>query len=556
MTLRYYQRDAVDACYRFLSEHPGRNPCIVLPTGAGKTHVIVQLCQDMQAWGGRVLVLAHVKELLGQAHEKLVGAGLRGVGLHSAGLKSRDMDSSVLVAGVQSVFRKGAELCGSVPFNMVVVDEAHRIPLDGDGMYRQLLDDLTLCNPKLRVVGLTATPYRTGTGYVCSDDHFLHEVCYEADIKELIAGGFLCRLASKRSRSEVDMTGVSVRSGDYVGTEMEQRFNQADHVAAAVNEMMALTQKRKKVLVFCCGIDHAANVAYMLEAAGESVRLVTSQHEGRDKAIKAFKEGRCKYLCNVNVLTEGFDATDIDAVVLLRATVSPGLYYQMVGRGLRIDPRKQDCLVLDYGGNIARHGTIDNLVIKPKGGGNKDGEAPVKSCPECQEMIHASLLYCSNCGFQFEDREPNHEETAADQAVVGRPHESFDVCTVGYSLHIKKDNPDAPKSMRVTYYQGDHMGAIADEWVCVEHTGFAFEKASQWWRRRCNGKMPTSAEQAVSYANRGGLTEPTKIVVERIPGKPFKKIIAYELAPPVNSGDVASEEELIAGVFEDEEIPW
>lgn len=544
--LRYYQREAVDATYQFLGSHTGRNPCVVLPTGAGKTHVIAQFCRDVISWGGRVLVLAHVKELLEQADEKLTLAGLK-PSVYSASLKRREKDGAVVVAGIQSVYKRGLDLAGTQGFSVVVVDEAHRIPTEGNGMYVQLLDDLIAANPKLRVIGLTATPYRTGEGYVCSDDHFLHEICYEAQIGKLIEDGFLCPLVSKRGQAEADLSGVRMARGDYNAAEMEERFIDSDVVGPAVNEMLELCESRKKVLVFCCGIAHASTVAYMIEAAGESVRLVTSEHDDRSGSIAAFKEGRCKYLVNVNVLTEGFDATALDAVVLLRATTSPGLYYQMVGRGLRIDPSKQDCLVLDYGGNVRRHGPIDNLQIS-KAGKATEGDAPVKECPECNTMIHAGLLQCSECGHEFPKPEANHEETADEISVIGATlaPEEWEVDSVGYAVHTKRDNPDAPKTLRVTYYD-NMLRSIVDEWVCVEHSGFAYQKALDWWRRRTDAVMPATAEEAVVVANAGGLAEPTKVTIKREVGKPWAKVVGYELGPAKATEGM---------VFEDEEVPW
>lgn len=134
MMLRYYQQEAIDAAYKYFANNPSRNPCIVLPTGAGKTHVIVQVCRDVQKWQGRVLVVAHVKELLEQSADKLRAVDGLDVGVYSASLKSRDVESDVLVAGVQSIYKRGFELAGSRPFNLVIVDEAHRIPVDGNGM--------------------------------------------------------------------------------------------------------------------------------------------------------------------------------------------------------------------------------------------------------------------------------------------------------------------------------------------------------------------------------------------------------------------------------------
>ncbi len=528
--LRYYQQDAVNAVYGYFQHNASKNPCVVLPTGAGKTHVIVKLCQDVNAWGGRVLVLAHVKELLEQAASKLSAENLD-VGIYSASLNKRDKATGVVVAGVQSIYKRGYELTGTSPFNLVIVDECHRIPLDGDGMYRQLLGDLKTTNPKIRIVGLTATPYRTGDGYVCSPSHFLNEICYEVSVKELIDGGFLCPLSSKRSILEVSMDGVRISGGDYVQADMENRFAGDDNVRAAVQEIAKLTSDRKKVLIFCCGIQHAIKVGFYLDELGCKARIVTSQHGERTSAVDDFKSGGCKYLANVNCLTEGFDSPNIDCVVLLRSTMSPGLYYQMVGRGLRLSESKSDCLILDYGGNIKQHGTIDCLVVKDKSSGSDiGGEAPVKPCPGCNEMIHAGLMTCSDCGYEFPKPPPKHEPVAsADAPLQEIAVEEFDVTDVTYNVHIKRGQPDAPRSMRVSYWNG--ASTICDEWICVEHTGFAFDKASSWWKARSNSDMPKSAEDAVELANSGAIAKTTRIRVRSKTGERFKTVIGYEYGP-------------------------
>jgi len=530
-TLRYYQQDAVKAAYQYCQDNPGKNPCIVLPTGAGKTHVIVQICRDVMQWGGRVLVLAHVKELLEQASQKLRSVDGLDVGVYSASLKQRDIDNDVIVAGVQSVYNKAFELVGSRPFNIVIVDEAHRIPVEGDGMYVQLLNDLKLTNPKVRVIGLTATPYRTASGYVCSDDHFLNDICYEADIKELIAGDYLASLISKRSVNEVDMSGAKISKGEYVQSEMEERFNDDEKVGKAVEEILRLTADRKKVLIFCCGIAHACSVSAQLDNAGQSCRVVTGElaNGARASAIESFKSGSTKYLVNVNVLTEGFDATAIDCVVLLRATVSPGLYYQMVGRGLRTDPAKSNCLILDFGGNVQRHGAIDNLKVKAKKVGGGDGDAPVKACPECQSMIHAGLLTCPDCGHEFPPLPPNHETTASEFSPIGGELiEEHKIDNVGFLEHSKRGAAEGtPTTMKVTYYSG--YTAVADEWICIEHSGFAFEKAFSWWFRRSHTPMPKTTKEAVQLANSGALAETKAIKVKSIAGEKFVKIVGYDL---------------------------
>ncbi|MFM8584538.1 MAG: DEAD/DEAH box helicase, partial [Planctomycetaceae bacterium] len=189
LTLRPYQNEAIGAVYRHLRERDD-NPCVVLPTGSGKTPVMASICRDVALqWQSRVIVLAHVKELLEQTVDKLrlVCPDVQ-VGVYSAGLKRRDTDAPVIVAGIQSIFRRALDVG---PFDLVLVDEAHMIPPEGEGMYRQFLTEAKVNNRDLRVVGLTATPYRLKSGLICTPDHFLNHVCYEAGLRELIVQGYL-----------------------------------------------------------------------------------------------------------------------------------------------------------------------------------------------------------------------------------------------------------------------------------------------------------------------------------------------------------------------------
>jgi DNA repair protein RadD len=189
MNLRPYQQSAVNAVYEHL-RNKDNNPCIVLPTGTGKSVVIAKIVSDaVKNWNGRVLILAHVKELLEQNAGKIktICPDIE-LGIFSAGLKSRDTDESVIVAGIQSVYDKACEL-GS--FDLIIVDEAHLIAPDGDGMYRSFLKEMKIINPKVRVIGLTATPFRLKGGLICQPDNILNEVCYEAGLKEMIQKGYL-----------------------------------------------------------------------------------------------------------------------------------------------------------------------------------------------------------------------------------------------------------------------------------------------------------------------------------------------------------------------------
>ena len=225
MKLRGYQQAAVNAVYEHLRTRDD-NPVAVLPTGAGKSLVLAQIASDaVSRWGGRVLILAHVKELLEQNAEKVrkLCPDIP-VGLYSAGLKKRDTKSPVLVAGIQSIYKRACDL---EPFDLVIVDEAHLISKKGDGMYRQFLADCKVINPKVRVIGLTATPFRLDSGMICSPDHFLNHVCYEIGIKELIRDGYLCPLISKAGVNRADFGDLKVRAGEFVADEVEARVGDA-----------------------------------------------------------------------------------------------------------------------------------------------------------------------------------------------------------------------------------------------------------------------------------------------------------------------------------------
>ena len=178
ITLRPYQREAVAAVYDYLRCRDD-NPCVVIPTAGGKTPVMATICRDaVERWDGRVLILAHVKELLEQAVEKLHAMApdlWMKIGVYSAGLKSRDRDHPIIVAGIQSVYKRAAELDA---FDVILIDESHLLPPDGEGMYRTFLAEAKVVNPNVRLVGLTATPYRMSTGMICGPDNLLNHVCY------------------------------------------------------------------------------------------------------------------------------------------------------------------------------------------------------------------------------------------------------------------------------------------------------------------------------------------------------------------------------------------
>lgn len=521
MQLRWYQVEAVDATWAHLRTR-NDNPCIVIPTGGGKTPVISTLCQQaVQHWGGRVLVATHVRELIEQSADTLRSmAPSISVGIYSAGLKRRDTRQPVIVAGIQSIYEKGLDLD---PFDLVLVDECHLIPDSGEGMYRRFLSDLRLARPTMRVIGLTATPYRMHTP-VCTVDGFLNHICYEVGVRELIVQGYLCPLRSKAGHARADLSQVAVRGGEFVAGELEGAMDRVALVEAAVDEFVRETRTRSSVLVFASGVHHAAHIAEAIRSRGHECVVVTGETSTaqRDAAVDRFRNGSLKYLVNYGVFTTGFDAPNIDAIVLLRATMSPGLYYQMVGRGFRTSPGKSDCLILDYGDNVLRHGPVDQLSTKIKDLQRRKGlggEAPAKQCPECDALVSTGYAICPECGAAFPDRERSlHNAQASTAGVLSYQVETSirEVKDIEYSEHFKKDADGKPPTMRVRYFF-DYYLESASEWICLEHPpgSFARRRAEDWWRRHSERPIPDTVADGVHLALDGELRRPTHVELRK-----------------------------------------
>jgi DNA repair protein RadD len=560
MELRPYQREAIDAAYAFLRDREG-NPCVVIPTGGGKTPVIATMCRDVaERWHGRVLILAHQKELLGQAADKLreVAPGLA-MGVYSAGLKRKDLGAPVTVAGIQSVHGHACELVEQGgPIDLVLIDEAHMVPHADEGMYRRFLSDLTTNCPHARVVGLTATPYRLKGGPLCGEGHVLSDVCYEVGVAELIRDGYLSPLRTRAGVTRADLGSLHVRGGEFVRGEAEAMMDEASLVRGACAEIAECTRDRRGTLIFASGIRHGRHVARVLaERHGIECGFVCSKTPAaeRDELIGRFRSGELWYLANVNMLTTGFDAPHVDCVALLRPTMSCGLYYQMVGRGFRLSPGKADCIVLDFAGNVLRHGPVDALSAKRPG--TSGGPPPAKECPACNELVATGCRECPECGHAFpEPQRTQHGTEASDAGILtGQASEQeHEVRAVSYRVHQSKKNPGNPPTMRVDYHVS--LAEHFSEWIAVGHDGYAREKASRWWQRRSREPVPTDAHDAVELAQAGALAEPERIRVRLVAGETFPSIEPIALGDrPARLDDPDAVPELVPAI-PDDEVPF
>lgn len=471
--LRDYQRRAIDAVYDWMRVNDG-NPCLVLPTGAGKSHVVATLCKEaLQGWPDtRILVLSHVKEILEQNAAKMrehwPGAPM---GIYSASIGKRQFGEPITFAGIQSV-RGKERLLGHV--DLVIIDECHLVSHNDEGTYRTLINNLAAINPAMRVVGLTATPYRLGHGLITDKPALFDDLIEPVTIEELVYKGFLTTLRSKVTKARFDLAGVHKRGGEWIESELQAAVDTADNNAAVVSEIMALGAERKHWLLFCTGIDHAQHIADLLDQRGVSAACVTGKtpKAERERMIADFKAGRIRALTNAQVLTTGFDFPAIDLIAMLRPTMSPALYVQMAGRGLRIAPGKADCLVLDFAGVVSTHGPI-TAVEPPKKASKGDGEAPVKVCEFCDELCHPSVKICPACGSEFPAPEPKTYRLRNDD-IMGLAPSEMAVTSWRWRKHTSRAS--GKDMLEVSYY-----GALSDpgikEYLTVTHDGYAGEKA-------------------------------------------------------------------------------
>jgi DNA repair protein RadD len=474
--LREYQQRTIDQLYAWFEAGGRGNPCLVLPTGSGKSHIVAALCKDaLQNWPEtRVLMLTHVKELIEQNAEKMrqhwPGAPM---GIYSASIGRKDLGEPITFAGIQSVRSKAREL-GHI--DLVIIDECHLVNHKDEGGYRGLLEQLKAINPAIRVVGLTATPYRLGHGLITDKPALFDALIEPVSIEELIYKGYLSTLRSKVTKAKLDTTGVHKRGGEFIESELQAAVDTDDKNQAVVQEVMALAGDRKAWLFFCAGVKHAQHIAEALRQQGVAAACVTGDtpKKQRDEMIADFKSGKLQALTNANVLTTGFDYPDIDLVVMLRPTMSASLYVQMAGRGMRVKSHTDHCLVLDFAGVVATHGPITN-VQPPKKGGDGNGEAPLKVCENCDELVHISVMVCPACQHPFPVKEDKKLQLHNDD-IMGLEGQELEVTSWTWRWHTSKAS--GKQMLAVTYYGSLSDGPIT-EYLPILHDGYAGQMALQ-----------------------------------------------------------------------------
>lgn len=494
MQLRSYQNEAIDSIYRYFYGAQG-NPLVVMPTGTGKSVVIGGFAYSVlsQFPFQRMLCLTHVKELVEQNAKKMQEIWpLAPLGIYSAGLGRKDMAQPIIFGGVASVVNVIEDL-GHI--DLLLIDEAHLVGDAEASMYQVIIAALKKRNPYLKVIGFTATDFRMGMGRLTEGSVFT-DVCFDISgieaFARLIAEGYLAPLVPKRTRTEVDTSNVGMVKGDYAKGELQTATMKVTR--AAITEAMETASQRRSWLVFCAGNENAELTAEILNEFGIRSTFIHSKIKSgeRDERINDFKSGYYQAICNNNILTTGFDHPPIDLIIMLRATMSPGLWVQMLGRGTRPYYGKTDCLVLDFAGNCRRLGPINDPVI-PKKKGPGAGDAPVRICEACDCYNHAAARVCAFCGEEFtfklkiRDTSGTDELIRSDLPIV----EWFNVSYVRYGGHNSKAGNT---SVKVVYECGLHR---FNEFVSFGGSQWAAKRARDWWRLRAPGEPPETVDEAL-----------------------------------------------------------
>ena len=455
--LRDYQVSAIEAALNWIKYKPDESGFITAAGGAGKSIMIAKIAEAVCDMGRRVVILARNEKLLRQNRAKISPS--YDVGIYCAGLGEWEYSKPITVASIQSI----SNLQEPIAPDLILCDEAHNISQNSDDE-TQYWEFFKRCgNPQ--VIGLTATPFRTGSGKLQWGKEIIN-----IPIKPLFDAGYIVPPITKCAVTP-DLSNVRVRLGEYVEADLEDVFLIPEMLVAAVAKIKQYSATRNSVLIFCQSLRHCDVLARAMADNDMPAVVVSGDTPKKELSsiLQDFEHKKFKYLVNCNLLTEGYDAPQIDMIVVLRATISKGLFEQMVYRGTRLYEGKTNFLLLDMGGNLQKHGGLGSPYREKS---KREQERPEgKSCPECDEFLPMLARECSSCGYQYPEaelkkvsHEVEHDTTSAPVWEGGI--ETHDVIDVGYREHKSKAGN---VTIRVDYYcAGVKYGKIS-EWYSPYH---------------------------------------------------------------------------------------
>lgn len=405
MELRDYQENGVTQVAKKLATN--KRIVYQLATGGGKTITFSAITKRyIEKSGKAVLILVHRKELMVQTIRTLYNAYGISAQMIKAGMKTVPA-AAVYVGMVESVNRRIDRLNN---IGLVIIDEAHNLSFAK--MFQHF--------EELLIIGFTATPLTSSK--LKPLKLFYQDIVCGIDIPDLITRGSLCQNITYAPKDTVDASVLKVKACEYDEGLMAMEFSKAKHIQNTVDAYQKFTPGTK-ALIFNVNIEHSNLVTEAFKSRGLNCRSVSSVSTDRDEVIKWYLSTPDAILCNVAILTTGFDAPDTETIIMNRATLSMPLWLQCCGRGSRPTDAKSSFTIIDLGQNAITHGDWgdsrdwENIFFNPPKAG-KPGVAPVKNCPECCAILPARSLTCKYCGNEFPAPEIEEAERLADFVIV------------------------------------------------------------------------------------------------------------------------------------------
>jgi DNA repair protein RadD len=408
----------------------------------------------------KCLILFDTVILLEQQYNSAVKIfGQQNVGIYCGSKGEHDGSRPITIGSIQSIKKD------SLNFNLIIVDETHLICERG-GHYIKYLKEQIEANPKTKVVGVTATPFRSD-GYIYGPKKFYKRPCFERKLDYFIDKGFLVTPIAKKPDHQFDVSNLRIVKGDYDIKEIEELSINEVFARKQVIDAVQRLVDRKKVVWFCTSIAHAELIKTILLSLGEKAESIHSNlsEENRAYAKEYFEKGDGRHLTFVSVISKGYDYPPIDAIVLMRPTRSPVMYLQVCGRGLRPSPGKEDLLILDYGQVVSLLGPLNDPIITKATKGQEKNKKVQKECPECRTYNAIAAMTCFHCEYVF--YKPREDATKLDLSanqevsLLKTKENKIPVSRISIEKYLSKNNNEC---IRIRYFEGSAWGNTIDEY--------------------------------------------------------------------------------------------
>jgi len=532
IVLRDYQEEVIDI---IMSAMPVDSEILIsAATGCGKTIIFCELIKRLLSkWTIRICIVAHRRELIFQAGDKLKNIWAEApIGYACASFDAKkDLNQPITIGSIQTLIGLTNE---TAPFDLIIIDEAHHVPeLEATkSQYIRWIDIMRQYNPKVRVLGFTATPFRLGHGYCHGDKckpgntNFFFKLHHRISIKQLQSKGYLCPYRAKHA-ADIELKNIKKSAGEYNLLDLSNEMSKPIHIGSAISAVKDYAHGRTHILVFGCTIDHAEKLHEAFQESGEISGVVHSQLslQDRDMTLELFRTGKIRVLINVMVMSEGVDFPEIDCVLMCRPTLSPSLYVQQIGRGLRILPDKNDVLILDLSGNCLEHGDPDNpKVIVPNPQKKEDDKIKdFKECPDCREVLPLNMRQCPICGYIWQTNTVIENSRYKFKDIdFDKKEKSKYILYVTFSS-MERFTSKKGNLMSKISIMGDFDKDSLQDKISVNHFfmfdldahPYALKRSRSDWVLICKTRPPESTDEAINRRNEFLFAMPSQIEIEK-----------------------------------------